>query len=144
MNIPEAAGIAANQLGINERIIVYRLPQSRSPNDYFDEPCIIINPIIKYKSDEQYNAWEGCLSIPNIKAVVPRSKVIIISGYNENCQYVEKQVSHFHARNIQHEIDHLDGITILDKQYSHIAVRSELNNGIQIVADSITNEMGDF
>jgi len=102
-----------------------------------------VNPVITYKSDEIDSVWEGCLSIPGIKAVVYRPKTIGISGYNEDEQFVQQMVTHYHARNLQHEIDHLDGITFLDRDYKYISTKSELLNGILELASAETIQMGD-
>lgn len=88
-----------------------------------DKIMVLINPKIEFES-------EGCLSIPSIRAIVPRHKSIHVSGYDENGILHEKYVSGFHSRNIQHELDHLNGITILSRieNYNFVSFKSELSN----------------
>ena len=93
-----------------------------------------------------YNGWEGCLSIPGICAVVPRYKTIHISAYNKEAILHEFSVSDFHARNLQHEIDHLNGLTIFDriKDNTYISFKSELHNGIQSLSNLNIRSLGNL
>ena len=148
LSIPNSAGLAANQILIDKQIIVYRIPKERVNKDeeYFDDPIVLINPKIDIFSDHKEDGWEGCLSIPGIRAVVPRYKEIHVSGYDENGILCEKYVKGFHARNLQHEIDHLNGLTIFDRieEKSFISFKSELIEGIMAYKNCIKNSMGDI
>jgi len=149
LSIPNSAGLAANQIGIDKQIIMYRIPEERvnCDEEYFDEPIILINPTIDIYSNEQEDGWEGCLSIPSLRAIVPRYKEIHVSGFDYNGVLYEKDVKGFYSRNLQHEIDHLNGITIFERILNKkmISFKSELNNGIlDLNKFTIQNSMGDI
>ena len=95
-------GIAAPQIGINKRVIIFETK---------DIPLtILINPEYEPISHHLVSDWEGCLSLPGMKGLVPRYKYIQYRGYDECGNLIEKTAEDFHARIIQHEVDHLDGI----------------------------------
>ena len=148
LSIPNSAGLAANQIGINKQIIVYRLPKERVGKNefFFNDPIVMINPKIDLCSKEKENGWEGCLSIPSIRTVVSRYNHIHVSGYDKDGVLIEKEVNNFHARNLQHEIDHLNGITIFDRNEDKklISFKSELQYGILNKSNAIINSMGDI
>jgi peptide deformylase len=147
-SIPSSAGLAANQIGVDKQIIVYRLPIERMENkeEATDEIMVLINPEVEIESEEKENGWEGCLSIPSIRAVVPRHKSIHVSGYDQDGVLHEKHVSGFHARNLQHEIDHLNGLTIFSRieNYNFVSFKSELPNGIIEKSNFKTSSMGNI
>ena len=141
-----SAGIAANQLGINKQIIVYTIPQSRvqlEPNySSFDEPRVLINPVLDAMSVEKYYAWEGCLSIPGIRMVVPRCVSTHLSAYNEDGIFLEEDHTGFHSRCLQHEIDHLNGKTLLDymQEYQELFHEDEIKHyPIELRKDTISD-----
>ena len=147
-SIPSSAGLAANQIGVDKQIIVYRLPFERMENkeEATDKIMVLINPEIDFESKEKEYGWEGCLSIPSLRAVVSRHKCIHVSGYDEHGILHEKYVGGFHSRNIQHEIDHLNGLTILSRVEDHrfISFKSELSKGIVKNSNIRTSSMGDI
>ena len=108
-------GLAANQVGVLKRIIVIDIKDSdkenRSPSFY---PLFMANPIITFSSEEKAPYSEGCLSVPEHEINITRSKHIIASYIDINNQPQTIQSSCLLARVIQHEIDHLDGIMIID------------------------------
>lgn len=115
----DRVGLAAPQVGILKRIIVYRVPSSsvnpRYKNMYHsveqDIPwSVLINPTIEEIKNEQAGGWEACVSVPGLMGYVERSSEITYSGLNEKGEMVRRNASGFHARLIQHEIDHLDGV----------------------------------
>lgn len=118
-SLGDRVGLAAPQVGILKRIIVYRVP-SRSVNPRYkniynseeqDIPwSVLINPIIEEAKEDQVGGWEACVSVPGLMGYVERIAEITYSGLNENGELVRRNASGFHARLIQHEIDHLDGI----------------------------------
>lgn len=148
LSIKESAGLAANQIGVNKQIIVYRVPRKRveDGDEFFEEMRVLINPIIENKSRDIDQGWEGCLSVPQLKMVVNRYKTIHVSGYDENGTLLEFDASGFHARNIQHEIDHLNGITFFDRNVDTklMSMKSELDNGILYLSNALENTMGNF
>ncbi|MDH5300119.1 MAG: peptide deformylase [Gammaproteobacteria bacterium] len=104
-------GLAAPQIGINLRLMIFGLEKSdRYPDAEAVEPTVLINPGWEPLSDEIEPGWEGCLSIPDMNGIVPRYRQIRYWGLNERGEKIEREVSDFHARVFQHEYDHLDGI----------------------------------
>jgi peptide deformylase len=104
-------GIAAPQIGCNLRVIMFGFESSKRYPDMEPVPLsIIINPVIKIVSDELVDGWEGCLSVPGLRGLVPRYKKIEYSGFDPEGNYIQCKADGFHARVVQHEHDHLDGI----------------------------------
>jgi peptide deformylase len=104
-------GIAAPQIGVNKRIIMFGFEKSvRHPNERPVPFTILINPVIEPLSEETVEAWEACLSLPGLRGLVPRYKHIRYSGYDPEGNAISRVVEGFHARMLQHETDHLDGI----------------------------------
>ncbi len=107
----DGAGIAAPQIGSNQRVIMFGFEHNpRYPEAEMVPFTILINPMIKIMSDELVDGWEGCLSVPGLRGLVPRYNQIEYSGYDHTGQFITRQVDGFHARVVQHECDHLDGI----------------------------------
>ena len=106
-------GLAAPQVHQSLRLFVFRVPDGRREADPEDVPLpasVLINPEVEVLSEERVLRWEGCLSIPGLRAAVPRAPRIRYRGLDLNGQPVERIVSGFHAGIVQHEYDHLDGI----------------------------------
>lgn len=106
-------GLAAPQVHVPLRVFVFRVPSERGGEDADDLPMddtALINPELSLLSDERVLRWEGCLSIPGLRAAVPRAPRVRYRGVNCDGQIVEREVSGFHAGVIQHEYDHLEGI----------------------------------
>lgn len=109
-------GLAAPQVFQSQRIfIIASKPNSRYPNAPKMEPEAIINPVIKSMSDEKVKDWEGCLSIPGIRGIVPRARSIEVEYTNQYGKRIQKQFDDFIARIFQHEYDHIEGIVFLDR-----------------------------
>lgn len=112
----QGVGLAAPQVGVSKRlIIVASKPTSRYPNAPLMAPTVMINPSFRPNSNTQEKDWEGCLSIPGIRALVPRYKEITISYTDQHGANVNQQLSGFVARVFQHEYDHLEGLVYLDR-----------------------------
>lgn len=104
-------GIAAPQIGFNIRVIMFGFEKNqRYPNEKPVPFTIVINPEIEVLSNELIDGWEGCLSVPSLRGLVPRYPRIRYWGQDANGQPIERVVEGFHARVVQHECDHLDGI----------------------------------
>jgi len=106
-------GLAAPQVHVPLRLFVFRIPGDRRTEDPDDVPAentVLINPEVELLSDDRVLRWEGCLSIPGLRAAVPRAPRIRYRGVDCDGKPVERTVSGFHAGVIQHEYDHLDGI----------------------------------
>lgn len=106
----EGIGLAAPQVGENIRVILVCLnPKTKNENT-----VVMVNPEITYKSDEVYEAEEGCLSLPSIYLQVTRSKEIIVSFQSLKSRKQTLRLENLNARIVQHEIDHINGILIVD------------------------------
>jgi peptide deformylase len=113
MEDAEGVGLAAPQVHVGKRVIIFKAPESRAgENDPTSVTPLtaLINPVIEPLSDEMVDGFEGCLSIPGLTGVVPRYQRIRYRGFGPNGAPVERIATGFHARVVQHETDHLDGI----------------------------------
>ena len=111
-------GLAGPQVHLSLRIIVFRVPAERATGVPGDEPegdRVLINPVVEPLGEERIPGWEGCLSIPGIRGEVSRWSRIRYRGFDLDGAPVEREVSGTHARVIQHEVDHLDGVLYLDR-----------------------------
>ena len=112
----QGVGIAAPQISVSKRIIIIASrPTPRYPSAPQMEPTVMINPAFQTLSDTREKDWEGCLSIPGIRALVPRYKEILINYTNQQGVLVEAKMEGFVARVFQHEFDHLEGKVYLDR-----------------------------
>jgi peptide deformylase len=110
MTAANGAGLAAPQIGVSLQIVVFGFEKNnRYPNEAPVPQTILINPIITPLSDEKVSGWEGCLSVPGLRGVVPRFEHIRYQGFDQHGNSIDRQVSGFHARVVQHECDHLIG-----------------------------------
>ena len=104
-------GLAATQIGELKRVVVFGMDSSeRYPEAPPVPPTVLVNPHIEPLGDEIVEDWEGCLSLPGLRGVVPRYLRIRYSGCDERGGPIEREVEDFHARLVQHECDHLDGV----------------------------------
>lgn len=107
------AGLAAPQVHVPLRVVIFRVPQERlsgRPDDQAQDLTAIINPVIEPLGDEKELGWEGCLSVPGLKGAVPRFTRIRYHGVAPDGSTIDRTVEGFHARVVQHECDHLDGV----------------------------------
>jgi peptide deformylase len=107
------AGLAAPQVHVPLRLFVFRVPEGRAGADPDDVPVgntVLINPTLDLMGDARVLRWEGCLSIPGLRAAVPRAPRIRYRGLDGEGREVAREVAGFHAGVVQHENDHLDGI----------------------------------
>lgn len=118
-SLNERIGLAAPQVFESVRLFVYRIPNSTHPRyqtaSVAISPTVMINPMWAPLSLEKVDGWEGCVSVPGMLGVVPRYSSILYRYTNLDGESVERQADGFHARVIQHEIDHLDGITFIER-----------------------------
>ena len=104
-------GIAAPQIGQNIRVVIFGFEENTRYPDEFAVPfTVLINPEIKILSDEMVDGWEGCLSVPGLRGLVPRYNKIQYQGFDLSGNFFSTIAEGFHARVVQHECDHLDGI----------------------------------
>jgi peptide deformylase len=119
-------GIAAPQVGISERVFILSShPNQRYPYAPDVAPFFVINPTIIEYSDTTEKDWEGCLSLPGIRALVPRSQSITVKYQNRDAEWIEAVYDGFLARVFQHEFDHLNGIVFLDRIETSLDVMME-------------------
>ncbi len=105
------AGLAAPQIGISKQVVIFSVDDNpRYPEAEKIPPTILINPTIEVLDNETEDGWEGCLSIPGMRGLVPRYKKIRYSGFNPQGEPIRVEASGFHARVVQHEVDHLIGV----------------------------------
>jgi peptide deformylase len=111
MKAASGAGLAAPQIGVDLQLVIFGTDE-RNPR-YPDAPpvprTVLLNPVITPVGDEEEEGWEGCLSVPGLRAVVPRWRRIRYTGFDEAGQRIEREAEGFHARVVQHECDHLVG-----------------------------------
>jgi peptide deformylase len=119
-------GIAAPQVGESLQImVVASRPTLRYPQAPAMEPVAMINPQIICQSDRQETDWEGCLSVPGLRGQVPRSQTVTVA-YLDRCGHSQQQeFTHFVARIVQHEFDHLQGKVFLDRVVDTQALMTE-------------------
>ncbi|MFV2057131.1 MAG: peptide deformylase [Thiohalomonadales bacterium] len=107
----DGAGIAAPQLGVLWQVVMFELVENpRYPDEESIPFTILINPKITPLSNKMSDGWEGCLSVPGMRGLVSRYEHIQYSGYDQSGAKIEREVEGFHARVVQHEVDHLLGI----------------------------------
>jgi len=107
----DGAGLAAPQIGVNLRVVIFGFEDNpRYPDADSVPQTILINPVIVELNDQREEGWEGCLSVPGMRGLVPRYTDIRYNGFDQKGIPVERVASGFHARVVQHECDHLDGI----------------------------------
>ncbi len=105
------AGLAAPQIGVPLRVVIFGVRRNPRYPDAEEVPdTVLINPVVTPLGEEMEEAWEGCLSVPGMRGVVPRFKRLRYRGFDESGDPIDRTVDGFHARVVQHECDHLDGI----------------------------------
>jgi peptide deformylase len=105
------AGLAAPQIGVALRVVIFGVHANpRYPHVEEVPDTVLINPVIEPLAADQEEDWEGCLSVPGMRGMVPRYRHLRYSGVDEQGRRFERVVEGFHARVVQHECDHLEGI----------------------------------
>jgi peptide deformylase len=105
------AGLAAPQIGVNLQVVIFGSGQvnPRYPHEPPFHQTVLLNPVIMPIGDEEQEGWEGCLSVPGMRAIVPRWQRIRYTGVDVLGQPIEREAEGFHSRVVQHECDHLIG-----------------------------------
>ena len=111
MRALNGAGLAAPQIGVSLRVVVFEVTVNPryahvSPVPY----TVLVNPELTPLGEEQEEGWEGCLSVPGLRGLVPRFRRLRYRGFDAQGEPIDRTVEGFHARVVQHEVDHLDGI----------------------------------
>ncbi|HEY4368318.1 MAG TPA: peptide deformylase [Steroidobacteraceae bacterium] len=105
------AGLAAPQIGVSLQVVVFGVGANpRYPQAEAVPYTVLINPQLEPVSDEQEEGWEGCLSVPGMRGLVPRYRNLRYRGFDQYGAPIDRTVSDFHARVVQHEVDHLHGV----------------------------------
>jgi peptide deformylase len=111
MQALNGAGLAAPQIGVALRVVIFGVEHnSRYPDAESVPETVLINPVVTPLGEAMAEDWEGCLSVPGLRGLVPRHAHIRYQGLDEYGALIDRSVSGFHARVVQHECDHLDGI----------------------------------
>ena len=121
-------GLAAPQIAVPVRVFAYYLPREGAVEEI--PPRVLVNPVLTLEGQATEPGWEGCLSVPGLRGIVPRHARITVSAVDVDGVPVSFQAEGFHARVIQHEFDHLDGIVFLDRMtdLSSLAYEEELEH----------------
>lgn len=107
----DGVGLAAPQIGMSLRVVIFEVNANpRYPDAETVPQTVLINPALTPLSDEMEEGWEGCLSVPGMRGLVPRYTKLRYQGRDEKGALIDRTVSGFHARVVQHECDHLEGI----------------------------------
>ena len=107
----EGVGLAAPQIGVGLRVVIFGFEASaRYPEAERVPRTVLINPTLAALSEETQEGWEGCLSVPGLRGIVPRWQQLRYQGFDQFGQPIDRSVNGFHARVVQHECDHLDGV----------------------------------
>lgn len=135
------AGLAAPQVHVPLRVVVFQAPPERAEDDLSDEErfdhtaplTVLINPQIEILGDEKEGGWEGCLSVPGMRGFVERASHLRYSGVDHEGNKIERVAKGFHARVVQHEVDHLDGVLYPQRMgdLSKLIFESEVRHWLQ-------------
>jgi len=111
MQALDGAGLAAPQIGVDLRVVIFGVVSNPRYPDAGPVPqTVLINPVLTRLDDELEEGWEGCLSVPGMRGLVPRFLRLRYQGFDAAGAPIDRTVDGFHARVVQHECDHLDGI----------------------------------
>jgi peptide deformylase len=111
MRAANGAGLAAPQIGVDLQVVIFGTDAAnpRYPDAPVVPRTVLLNPVIVPIGQEEEDGWEGCLSVPGLRGVVPRYRRIRYAGFDEEGRRIEREAEGFHARVVQHECDHLVG-----------------------------------
>lgn len=111
MRALSGAGIAAPQVGVSLRVVIFEVTENpRYPHVQPIPYTVLVNPVLTPLGEDTEEGWEGCLSVPGMRGLVPRYRRLRYTGYDLEGTPIDRTVEGFHARVVQHEVDHLDGI----------------------------------
>jgi len=105
------AGLAAPQIGVSRRVVIFGVEANpRYPDAEPVPTTVLINPVLEFLTQDAEDGWEGCLSVPGMRGLVSRCTHLRYSGFDQHGTPIAREAHGFHARVVQHECDHLDGI----------------------------------
>jgi peptide deformylase len=115
----DGAGLAAPQVHVSQRVVIYGVDSNPRYPDAEEVPLtILVNPMLTPLGEEQEEDWEGCLSVPDLRGKVPRFTRLRVAAWGRDGRPLQFEAEGFHARVVQHECDHLDGRVYLDRMRS--------------------------
>ncbi len=138
MAAKNGAGLAAPQIGVGQRLVIFGVERNPRYPDAEEVPfTVLVNPRIVVLTREVEEGWEGCLSVPGMRGVVPRYTKLRYGGFDIEGNAFEREAEGFHARVVQHECDHLDGILYPQRMtdMSRFGFTAELFPGEEIADD---------
>jgi peptide deformylase len=138
MAAANGAGLAAPQIGVNLAVVIFGFGRNaRYPDAPAVPETVLINPLIEPLSEVEEESWEGCLSVPGLRAVVPRWARIRYTGFDAQGQPIDREAEGFHARVVQHECDHLIGklYPMRVRDFSRFGYTSVLFPGLDAESD---------
>ena len=138
MHHANGAGLAAPQIGVDLRLVIFGFSAGAQRDDADPVPeTVLLNPTIEKLKLDEVEDWEGCLSVPGMRGVVPRTEDIRYRGFDQFGHSIDRIATGFHARVVQHECDHLDGILypMRVRDFSRFGYTEELFPGEEIVDD---------
>jgi peptide deformylase len=118
MDDQDGAGLAAPQVHVSRRVVVYGVPGDSHPDVESVPVTILVNPKITPVGSAKDEDWEGCLSVPDLRGMVPRWRTVRVEAFGRDGKPLAFTAKDFHARVVQHECDHLDGLVYLDRMTS--------------------------
>ncbi len=111
MEALDGAGLAAPQIGVGLQVVIFGVKRNPRYPDAEEVPyTVLLNPVITPLSNDMEQGWEGCLSVPGMRGMVPRFRRLRYRGSDQYGKPIDRSVEGFHARVVQHECDHLEGI----------------------------------
>jgi peptide deformylase len=138
MTAADGAGLAAPQIAVDQQVVIFGFARSvRYPDAPPVPRTVLINPVIEPLDDTLEDGWEGCLSVPGLRAMVPRHRRIGYRGHDAQGRLIEREAEGFHARVVQHECDHLIGklFPMRVRDFSRFGFTEVLFPGLDASAD---------
>jgi peptide deformylase len=139
MHAVDGAGLAAPQIGVDRQLVIFGTgePNPRYPDAPVVPRTVLVNPVVTPLGDEEEEGWEGCLSVPGLRGVVPRFARVRYAGFDPYGDPLERTVDGFHARVVQHEVDHLLGVLypMRVRDFSRFGFTEVLFPGLDAAAD---------
>jgi peptide deformylase len=138
MRAANGAGLAAPQIGVNLQLLIFGFSQNtRYPDAPAVPETVLFNPVLTPLSEQMEDGWEGCLSVPGLRGVVPRWSKLRYDGFDQYGNAISREVDGFHARVVQHECDHLAGVLypMRIKDFSRFGFTEILFPGMDTGAD---------
>jgi peptide deformylase len=139
MHAVDGAGLAAPQIGVDRQLVIFGSgePHPRYPDAPVVPRTVLVNPVVTPLGDEEEEGWEGCLSVPGRRGVVPRFARVRYTGFDPYGDPIDRTVDGFHARVVQHEVDHLLGVLypMRVRDFSRFGFTEVLFPGLDVAAD---------